>query len=61
MKIGQNIKVKAYGGEVIIRRVVQLGKDIVYICKEEEYQKAQKEKREPICVGFNTKSVVEEN
>lgn len=58
MKPGQMIKLKAYGNEIITRRLVRLDKDIVIVCKPEEYEAALREKREPVSVGFHTKDVM---
>jgi hypothetical protein len=49
---GQVVSVKAYGGEVLERRVVaDLGRTVV-ICSETEYQAATVAGREPDGVGF---------
>jgi hypothetical protein len=48
----QIVRAKAYGGEVLERRVVaDLGRTVV-ICSESEYQTAESEGREPEGVGF---------
>jgi len=60
MEAGQVIRVRAYGEEVLVRRIVSVKGDVVNICKE-EYNKAQTERREPVSVGFNIKYVVEED
>lgn len=60
MKIGQLVKVQAYGGEELIRKVIRFDKDIVVVCRPDEYTTAQLEGREPIGVGFHLKDVVEE-
>ena len=61
MKPGQMIKLRAYGNEVITRRLVRLDKDIVVVCQPEEYETARLERREPIGVGFHIIDVVDEN
>lgn len=60
MKVGQNVKLKGYGGKEIIRRIVGLDKDTVIVCQAEEYKKALLEKREPVSVGFPIKYVIGE-
>jgi len=55
---GQIVTAKAYGGEVIKRRVVTDNGRTVVICTEAEYQAAMREKREPEGVGFPRKDVV---
>jgi hypothetical protein len=56
--IGKNVKLRAYGGQEIVRRVVDQRKETVYVCTENEYQKANQEKREPVSVGFNVRFVL---
>ncbi len=58
MKPGQMVKLRAYGNEVITRRLIRLNKDIVVVCRSEEYEAALREKREPVSVGFHMKDVV---
>ena len=55
MKPGQEIKVRAYGGEELVRVLVRLEKDTVVVCRPDEYEKARAEKREPAGVGFSIK------
>ena len=57
-EIGKSVKLRAYDGQEIVRRVVELRNETVYVCSEEEYKRAYQEKREPICVGFNTRYVL---
>jgi hypothetical protein len=52
--------VKAYGGKVIARRVVEVRGRSVAVTTKEEYDAAAKEQREPICIGFPLSDVVEE-
>ena len=60
MKVGQLIKLRAYGGEEIIRHVIRLDNDIIVVCRPDEYEKANLEGREPIGVGFKLKDVITE-
>jgi len=61
MKIGQMIKLRGYGGEELVRCVVQLDKDTVVVCRPDEYEAARLEEREPIAVGFHITDIVDEN
>jgi hypothetical protein len=57
MELGDVVTVRAYGGEILTRRVVaDLGKTIV-VCSEAEFQRAQRNKREPSGVGFPREDV----
>ena len=51
MQRGEVIRVRAYGGEEIERRVVEVTGSTVYLCRDEEFQAAEGEGREPTCVG----------
>lgn len=42
----------------LVRRVVAVEGDTVFVCTEEEYTSASRESREPKCIGFNRKYVV---
>lgn len=58
MKLGQMVKLRAYGGEELVRVVVQLHNDTVVVCRPEEYENARLQGREPIGVGFHLKDVI---
>ena len=60
MKPGQTIKLRGYGNEELVRYVVRLEKDTVVVCRVDEYEKAQSEGREPVCVGFHIGDVLDE-
>ena len=60
MNYGDQIKLTAFGGEEITRRVIVAENGTVYVCKEAEYQSAIRENREPVCVGFPMESIIEE-
>ena len=59
MKRGDMVKVRAFGNETLKRRVVAVYDDVVAICRDEEFTKAEKEKREPNSVGFKVTDVIE--
>jgi len=58
MKVGQMIKLRAYGGKELVRYIISINKDIVVVCRPEEYKLAQSEKREPIGVGFHLENLL---
>lgn len=55
---GNLVKVRVYGGEVVTRRVVAVSDERVLICREDEYEAAQREGREPVSVGFRKGDIV---
>ena len=57
MKIGELVLAQTFSGERVTRRVVEKEGDTIYICTEEEWLSAQKERREPLCVGFNSRYI----
>ena len=59
MEPGDLIRLRAYGGEEIERRLVELKGDVVVVCRDAEYRKARKERREPIAVGFRVDDVID--
>ena len=57
MKQGDLVKVVAFGGEELTRRVVAEGNGVIYVCSEQEYHAALTQGREPLCVGFQQDDV----
>jgi hypothetical protein len=55
---GELVRVKAFGGKELIRRLVAVQRGTALICNDEEYQAAKKENREPDCVGFRVTDVI---
>lgn len=51
MQVGDFVYLRAYGDQIIHRRVVAVEK-LIYITTDEEYRAALNEEREPRCVGF---------
>lgn len=56
-KAGDLVEAIAFGGKTILRRVVEIADNTIYICREDEWQAAKSEGREPECVGFNRQFV----
>jgi hypothetical protein len=63
MQIAANatVKLKAYGGQVIQRKVVFIKNNKVYVCLESEFLLASQEHRRPECIGFPMSDVVQDN
>jgi len=61
LKYGDIVRLQAYGGREIERRVVDVDyrRGVVCICKEDEFKKSQSMGLEPVCVGFKFQDVVE--
>jgi hypothetical protein len=57
VKTGDLVIAQTFSEGKVTRRVVEKEGDTVYICTEEEWLSAQKEHREPLCVGFNRRYV----
>jgi hypothetical protein len=60
MRDGDLVRVKAYGGEELVRRLVEVRGDVVLICRDEEYEAARREGRHPVCVGFHKEDIIGE-
>jgi len=58
LKPGDLVRLRAFGGKEIVRRVAGQYGDVVRVCSEEEYNVAIQEGREPECVGFPIKDVI---
>lgn len=56
--VGEKIKLRAFGGEIIERILVRDCGDVVEITREDEYIKAQNENRLPVVVGFKKADMV---
>lgn len=59
LEVGSQIRVRAWGGIILTRRVLAVREDTVSVCSEEEYQRAKKEEREPMAIGFKLRNVIE--
>ena len=57
MKTGDLVLAQTFSDGRVKRRVVEKEGDTIYICTEEEWLSAQKENREPVCVGFNARYI----
>lgn len=55
---GDLIRVRAYGGRAVDRRLVEVRGQTAVVTTDEEYQAAKKERREPISIGFPLSDVV---
>lgn len=52
MMMGQTVKVQEAFDLKAVKRVVAADHRNVYVCTDEEFKAAAREKREPICIGF---------
>ena len=57
MKTGDLVLAQTFSEGKVQRRVVEKEGDTIYICTEEEWLSAQKEHREPLCAGFNSRYI----
>jgi hypothetical protein len=53
------VTVKEYGGTIAEKVLVEDRVDVLIVTTQEEWEKAQREGREPIVVGFRREYVVE--
>jgi hypothetical protein len=60
MEAGSLVRLRAFGGEEIVRRVVVVEADAVAICREEEYEAAARDGRDPVAVRFKLDDVLGE-
>ncbi len=53
LKIGSLISAIDFRGNRLVRKVVEISGETVYICTVEEFDLASKLRKQPLCVGFN--------
>ncbi len=58
MNKGDLVEVKTFADGVVQRRVVEIVRNTVYICTENEWRKAKAEGRQPECAGFKKEYVL---
>jgi hypothetical protein len=58
LKMGDLARVKIFGGDIVIRQVVATENNLVAVTTPEEYERAVKEKRKPISIGFPAHDVM---
>ena len=58
LAVGKRVRVRAYGGTELLRRVIGFDSGVVRVCCEEEWQRAQRERSEPTCIGFKLSDVI---
>lgn len=56
---GDLVKVRAYGGEIQVRRLVEVQGKTAIITTDAEREAAAREKREPIRIGLPLADVIE--
>jgi hypothetical protein len=57
MEKGDLVTVRAFGGELLQRRVVKELTNVALVCSEKEYREAADEGREPDAIGFAKEDV----
>jgi hypothetical protein len=58
LEVGSLVKVKVYGGSESILKIVEVGKNHVYLCTSEEWARAKELNIEPNSVGFLKEFIV---
>ncbi len=59
MTVGKVLTLVSDNDVVIQRRLVAVENGLFFVCKEEEFQAAAKEGREPTCIGFRPEYVLD--
>jgi hypothetical protein len=55
--VGQLVTLDAFGGP-IERVVVEILGDVVAVCRREELERAKRERRNPVTVGFRRRDII---
>jgi hypothetical protein len=56
--VWKRLPIRAYKNQVQIRRLIEVRGQLAIISTDEECQRAIREKREPICLGFPLADVI---
>lgn len=59
MTAGQTLTLISYRDIVINRRLVAVENGLLFVCKDEEFEAAARERREPVCIGFRPEYLIE--
>ena len=59
MRYGQLVKVQEAFGIKDVKRVISTDNANVYVCREDEYKRAEADNRPPVTVGFPRQFVLE--
>jgi len=57
--VGTRLTVLSLGDVLIQRRLVSVENSVYFVCKDEEFEAAKSENREPVCSGFRSEYVLE--
>jgi hypothetical protein len=59
LRVGEQVTLRAYGGEHIERLVCEVKGGVVYVCTPEEYRLSIAQRRAPLAVGFHLAAIIE--
>ena len=59
LQSGTTVRLRAFGGKLLVRKVVGVKQDAVLVSTEGEIRKATEEGREPDAIGWAPEDVVE--
>lgn len=48
-----------YGDRIIQRRLVAVENGLFFVCKDEEFEAALRDGREPVCIGFRPEYILD--
>ncbi len=59
MTVGQVLTLISDKDTIIERRLVAVENGLLFVCKNEEFEAARREQREPVCIGFRPEYLIE--
>jgi len=59
METGQLLTIVSDRDVIIKRTLVSVEQDVIFVCKQEEFEAALRENRQPTCIGFRREYVLE--
>jgi hypothetical protein len=60
MTAGKRITVVADKNKVLERVLVSVEDGVYFVCRDEEYDAARRDGREPVCIGFRREYILNE-
>jgi hypothetical protein len=59
MVTGELLTIVSDGDVILQRKLVSVENNMYYVCKEDEFDRAAMENREPTCIGFKREYILD--
>jgi hypothetical protein len=58
IQVGTDVNLISYNDTVIQRKLVAVENGVYFVCKSDEFENAEREGRDPVCIGFRREYVL---